>query len=458
MKLHRPIILVAALFAAAVPAVRAVAQDSRVYAPASYTAEQLDNLVAPIALYPDPILAQVLVAATFPDQIGFAAQYVRANGTRGIDEQTWDVSVKAVAHYPPVLNMLADRPDWATALGQAYAAQSSDVMESVQHLRQMAQAQGNLQSTAQQTVIAEDGNIRIVPAQPQVIYVPTYDPGMIYYNPVMFAGVYGSYWSFGVGFPIGAWLSYDCDWYGRRVYYDGWMGGGWRAAAYPYISINSFYVNPRYRTVYVNHDVWRRPVNFGGFGRYNTVHREVAWNDRGRDNGGRGRGNDGYDRNGYNRDGNRSPGPIQRGIPNGGQGRTESRGQVPGREIAPPRVAEPRVRTVEPSRPAPSWTQQSNIPSRRDQGNRDQGNRNQGNNNGAIDRGARNRNEMIAPPVIVQRPSRPVIERQAPQRQGPPQARSAPPQAQQRSAPPPSRSSAPPSRGSDKKGSSRGGR
>ena len=113
----------------ALPVGAARAQDARpVATPTTFSTEQLDNLLAPIALYPDPILAQVLVAATFPEQVDIAAKYVRANGTRGIDDQAWDVSVKSVAHYPPVLNMLADRDDWTTALGQAYANQSGDVM------------------------------------------------------------------------------------------------------------------------------------------------------------------------------------------------------------------------------------------------------------------------------------------------------------------------------------------
>ncbi|HYV98988.1 MAG TPA: DUF3300 domain-containing protein [Gemmatimonadaceae bacterium] len=275
-------LLVPLAMAAVSPTLRA--QDDRYpdrYAAPVFTTEQLDNLVAPIALYPDPILAQVLIAATFPDQLDIAARYVRANGTRGIDEQNWDVSVKAVAHYPPVLNMLADRDDWTTALGQAYASQSSEVMESVQHLRAMAHAQGNLESTREQNVLYDDGYYQIVPAQPRVIYVPTYDPYLVYYRPLFHVGFYASSWSFGIGFPIGAWLSYDCDWRYRRVYYDGWRGGGWRVYSYPYIAVNTVYIHPRYETVYVNRDVWRRPIDYGRFNRYNTVHRTVDWNTRG---------------------------------------------------------------------------------------------------------------------------------------------------------------------------------
>src|SRR5581483_10253078 len=106
-----------------------------------FTPDQLDNLLAQIALYPDPLLAQVLVAATFPDQIDEAARFVRGDSNpNDIDGQSWDVSVKAVAHYPTVLNMMADQIDWTTSLGQAYVNQGDDVMASVQRLRAEAEA------------------------------------------------------------------------------------------------------------------------------------------------------------------------------------------------------------------------------------------------------------------------------------------------------------------------------
>jgi Protein of unknown function (DUF3300) len=149
-----------------------------------YSVEQIDNLVGPIALYPDALLAQVLVAATFPDQIEDAARFVRVNGTGGIDEQAWDVSVKAVAHYPSALNMMADKSDWTTALGRAYAAQSSDVMAAVQRLRAMADAQGNLRSTQEQSVTRDDDDYVIAPAQSRVIYVPVYDTYEVYRRPI----------------------------------------------------------------------------------------------------------------------------------------------------------------------------------------------------------------------------------------------------------------------------------
>jgi len=251
-----------------------------------YSSNQLDNLVGPIALYPDALLAQVLVAATFPDQVEDAARWVRINGTSGIDDQNWDVSVKSVAHYPSALNMMADKSDWTATLGRAYAYQSSEVMAAVQRMRGLASNRGNLMSTPQQQVIADNGNYAIVPAEPRVIYVPVYDPYVIYTQPVFNGGYSSRFWSFGVGFPIGGWLTYDLDWRRRSVYYNGWndsyfgYGGGWRARARPYVQITNIYVSPRYSKVYVNRDFnrdWdRHPVNYRNVDRYAVgVHRDT---------------------------------------------------------------------------------------------------------------------------------------------------------------------------------------
>ncbi len=156
----------------------------------------------------------MLVAATFPDQVEEAARYVREYGQNGIDEQDWDVSVKAVAHYPTVIGMMADKIDWTTSLGQAYVNQSSDVAASVQHLRHLARDAGNLDSSPQQEVLEHDNYIAISPYQPEYIYVPVYDPAIIYYR----RPYYGPAITFGVGFPIGAWLNLDFRWgYRRRL-------------------------------------------------------------------------------------------------------------------------------------------------------------------------------------------------------------------------------------------------
>lgn len=267
-----------------------------------YTANQLDNLVGPVALYPDALLAQVLVAATFPDQVADAAQFVRTYGTDGVDDQPWDISVKAIAHYPSALNMMADKGDWTAALGIVYAYQSSDVMAAVQRMRALASQQGNLVTNAQQQVVVDNNNYVIVPAQPRVIYVPVYDPVVIYSRPVFRLGLASRYWSFGIGFPIGGWLSYDLDWPRRTVYYNGWStvyasyaGSGWRVRSRPYIQITNVYVNPRYHTVYVNRDVGRHVVNYVNVERYGGYHRDTRFDNR-RNDPRNGRAYDGRDR------------------------------------------------------------------------------------------------------------------------------------------------------------------
>jgi Protein of unknown function (DUF3300) len=258
-------------------------QDSVSYEP--YSPEQLDNLVAPVALYPDPLLAQVLVAATFPDQIQDAAQRVRVSNPNDIDFQPWDVSVKAVAHYPTVLSMLNDRVDWTTALGQAYVYQSTDIMMSVQRLRNLAYSRGNLIATPQQQVIVDRGYIQIIPAQPRVIFVPVYDPGVIYARRVYRPGFgFGGFYNFGTGFVIGAWLNYDLDWHSHRVVYEGWDAhrGGWRERSRPYVHVTNVYVNNRYEHVNVNRHVVDRRVNYDNLRRYDSVHRDVHYENRAR--------------------------------------------------------------------------------------------------------------------------------------------------------------------------------
>lgn len=245
-----------------------------------FSPDELDNLLAPIALYPDPLLAQVLPAATFVDQIDEAARWVRAYGTSRIDDRNWDVSVKAVAHYPMVLYMMDDRLDWTTAVGQAYVYQSTDVMASIQNLRAMANAQGNLVSTPQQQVIVTGGYIQIVPVQPRYIYVPTYDPTVVFFRPVYVGGGFGGFLAFSSGFVIGAWLDRDCDWRDHRIYYTGWRGGGWIARSRPHVHITTRYVGSRHATIRVNQRIVHRRVNYANLGRYDSVHRHARFEHR----------------------------------------------------------------------------------------------------------------------------------------------------------------------------------
>ena len=255
-----------------VPAFTTLAQEPRQQRP-QYSAEELDNLVAPVALYADALLAQVLVAATFPDQVALAASYVRAQGTKSVDDQDWDVSVRAIAHYPPILNMLARQQDWTIALGQAYASQPGEVLDAVQRLRGMARDLGNLESTREQNVSVQRDYIVIEPANPEVIYVPTYEPYYVYATP--FYG-YGYHFGFGIGFPYGPWLSYGCDWFAGRVY---WHGGGCCGGAFVSPWINTFgTLAPRNRYVPTNPGVYRRQANYANLDRdFRSVRKDVSF-------------------------------------------------------------------------------------------------------------------------------------------------------------------------------------
>ena len=245
------------------------AQDDPEYQP--FSPDQLDNLLAPIALYPDPLLAQVLVAATFPDQIDEAARFVRWDSNADdVDPQPWDVSVKAVAHYPEVLDMMADKLDWTTALGQAYVNQSTDVMASVQRLRAQAQSAGNLVTTPEMQVVESAGWIELWPAQPQYIWVPRYDPAVVFFvrAPLFFPA----------RFFIGAWLNIDFDWRLHRLFYHGWEHGpGWIERSRPFVHITNVYVHNEYRDIVVNRNIVRQRVNYRALDRYDDVHRDASF-------------------------------------------------------------------------------------------------------------------------------------------------------------------------------------
>ena len=154
-------------------------------------AQQLEQLVAPIALYPDPLVAQVLTASTYPAQVADADRWRQAQGyapaeqiAGGADAQNWDPSVKALTAFPQVLAEMDRNMRWTTDLGNAYYNQPQDILQAVQVMRQRAQAAGNLQNTPQETVSYDQGNIEVAPANPQVVYVPAYNPWAVYGQPV----------------------------------------------------------------------------------------------------------------------------------------------------------------------------------------------------------------------------------------------------------------------------------
>jgi Protein of unknown function (DUF3300) len=225
---------------------------SRTQAPASspqnqaekIPSEQLDSLVAPIALYPDPLLAQTLAASTYPLELIQLEQWLEKNKSLkdkaladAVEKQPWDPSVQALAALPDVVKRLADDIQWTTDLGNAFLAQQSDVMEAVQRMRKKAQEKGNLQSSEQQKVetkVIEGSSVIVIEqANPQVIYVPSYNPVYVYgaplypYPPIYYppAGYYaaGMAISFGIGIAMGAFWGggwgWGCGWGGNNNVY-----------------------------------------------------------------------------------------------------------------------------------------------------------------------------------------------------------------------------------------------
>jgi len=206
--------------------------------PAPFKQEELEQLVAPIALYPDPLLAQVLMASTYPLEVVYAARWAKANPKLtgqaledAMQRQTWDASVKSLAAVPQVLEMMEQKIDWTHKLGDAFLAQQAEVMKAVQRLRAKASAAGNLKSGQEQTVASkqEGGETVIViePANPEVIYVPTYDPAYVYgtwpypaYPPYYWypPGYYYPAGAFLAGVVIGSWLWGGCNWGGGNVH------------------------------------------------------------------------------------------------------------------------------------------------------------------------------------------------------------------------------------------------
>src|SRR5262245_23626551 len=211
------------------------------------SAADLDTLLGPIALYADALIAQILPASTYPLDIVMAARWVKVHpDLKDVDEQAWDPSVRAVAHYPTIITMMDERIDWTQQLGRAFLEQRQDVMESVQRLRAQAHAAGSLQTTPQQQVVSEGTVIKIVPAEPQVIYVPQYQPSVVYGGSYYGDTVGASLVSFGVGFAAGSWLNLGCDWGSHCLYhYPYWgfsVGWGW-----PYWGCGSWGWNSCYR-------------------------------------------------------------------------------------------------------------------------------------------------------------------------------------------------------------------
>jgi uncharacterized membrane protein YgcG len=195
------------------------AQDKEQGTEKKFKQEELDQMLAPIALYPDELLVQMMVASTYPLEIVQAARWVSSKEnkalkgdqlTAALEKQDWDPSVKSLVNFPQVLAMMNEKLDWTIKLGDAFLASEKDVMDTVQKLRLKAQEAGNLKSTEQQKVIVQEKIIVIEPTNPTYVYVPSYDPAIVFgvwwypaYPPYYYYPYYG-YYAPWYGFALGA--------------------------------------------------------------------------------------------------------------------------------------------------------------------------------------------------------------------------------------------------------------
>ena len=225
------------------PAQDAPAPEQQAPPYAQQTPEQLQRLVAPIALYPDSLVAQILAASTFPEQVVEADRWVQEHPDlkgdalgQAVDQQPWDPSVKALAAFPAVLGNMDKNLSWTSSLGDAYYNQQPDVMDAVQVMRHKAEAAGALKSTPQEVVKTDGPDVDIEPASPDTVYVPAYDPWLVYGYPIAawpgwypYPGIWfgGPYLQFGLGFGIGwyggfgwGWGHWGFDWHNRYAMYN----------------------------------------------------------------------------------------------------------------------------------------------------------------------------------------------------------------------------------------------
>ncbi|MCK9296817.1 MAG: DUF3300 domain-containing protein [Desulfobulbaceae bacterium] len=230
----------------------AQAQDDNAEPAEKYSREELAQMLAPIALYPDTLLTQVLMASTYPIEVIEADRWRKTNPTlkdEALDEallsQDWDPSVKAICHFPSILALMSERISQTTNIGNAFLVQEAEVMNMIQELRARARQQGNLSTNAEQKVLVERETIIIEPANPRVIYVPYYDPFSIY-GPWWYPAYPPYYWGppgLGIGVGISFWPGF----------YFGFSFGNWSYFDWHHHSI---YIHVHKRPRYVSHDRW----------------------------------------------------------------------------------------------------------------------------------------------------------------------------------------------------------
>ena len=275
--MQRRTLLTCSLAAIALDALHASAQtDKQPFKP-----EELDQMLAPIALYPDSLLSQILMAAGYPLEVVEAARWSKANPTlkgdaavAAVKDKTWDVSVMSLVAFPDVLSQMNEHLDWTQKLGDAMISQEADVADSIQRLRAKASAAGNLQSTPQQTVTTQGSGDNtqyiIQPTNPEVIYAPSYDPNWAYggwsnpaYPPTYwpFAGTLARGFLWGAGFAAAG------------AMFGGWNWGG-QGSSYSNINVN--------RATNINRNFDRTQIGNGGRWQHNPEHRKgVGYRDPG---------------------------------------------------------------------------------------------------------------------------------------------------------------------------------
>ena len=266
---------------------------------APLSTSDLESLVAPIALYPDALVAQVLTAATFPDQVAVAEYWLEQNKNltgstlmEAVDKQSWDPSVKALTEFPSVLDNMSKNLTWTSSLGEAYHNQQAEVMTAIQTLRAKAKTKGTLNSNSQITVVQQSPQVIVIqPTNPQIVYVPQYNPAVIYGTPyvtpgytagdVAAAGIIG----FGAGIAVGALMSggccgwgyssWNCGWHGTAVVYHG-------GAYYGNSAWHGGYYNGGYHSGYGYDNAYNRTNAENHYNNYknsgNTYNRNVSGN------------------------------------------------------------------------------------------------------------------------------------------------------------------------------------
>jgi Protein of unknown function (DUF3300) len=268
---------------------------------AHQTSAELQSLVAPIALYPDSLVAQILTASTFPDEVAIANYWLGQNKNltgsslmQAVDKQSWDPSVKALTEFPSVLDNMAKNLTWTSSLGEAYHNQQSEVMTAIQTLRAQAKAKGNLKSSSQITVVQQSPQVIVIqPTNPQIVYVPQYNPTVVYGYPYVVPGYVAPVYTtgdvvaagllgFGAGIAVGAMMSggccgwgyssWNCGWHGTAVVYHGggyYGNSAWHGGYYNGGYHNSYGYNNSY-----NHN------NYNSYNRNsgNTYNRNVSGN------------------------------------------------------------------------------------------------------------------------------------------------------------------------------------